>query len=128
MGSSCGVDPAILALGRRVRHRERRESPLLGLAGILRFATVPPLERAVVLRRLGRDRRSVLLGGAARGARLGCAAPLGAGARVPRLAGGGHHAGAVAGARSRRVGGWGGGGGGGPRRGGGAGGGGGWGG
>src|SRR5436190_877413 len=41
--------------------------------------------------------------GAARGTRLGCAPPLGAGARVPRLAGWGHHAGAVAGPRSRRV-------------------------
>src|SRR2546429_6719105 len=106
MGSPCGVDAAILALGRRVRHRERRESPLLGLAGILRFATVPPLERALVLRRLGRDRRSVLLGGAARGTRLGCAPPLGAGARVPRLAGWGHHARAVAGCPHPPCGGW----------------------
>src|SRR5207244_13603096 len=79
--------------------------------GILRFATVPPLGRAVVLRRLDRDRRPVLLDGAARGARVGCAPPLGTGARVPRRAGRGHHAGVVAGPRSRRGGGTAGGGG-----------------
>src|SRR5881296_1139133 len=92
-----------LALGRHVRHRARRESPVPRLAGILRFATVPALERAVVLRRLGRDRRSVLLGGAARGARLGRPAPLGTGARVPRHAPWRHDAGVVARPRPRRV-------------------------
>src|SRR3989454_984876 len=89
--------------GRHVRHRDRRESPVPRLAGILRFTTVPALERAVVLRRLGRDRRSRLLGGAARGARLGRPAPLGTGARVPRHAPWRHDAGVVARPRPRRV-------------------------
>src|SRR3989449_2075769 len=88
------------ALGRA---GDRRESPVPRLAGILRFTTVPALERAVVLRRLGRDRRSRLLGGAARGARLGRPAPLGTGARVPRHAPWRHDAGVVARPRPRRV-------------------------
>src|SRR5437870_5609773 len=59
VGPPRGCPPTALALGRRVRDRDRRESPLPRLAGILRFATVPSLERAVVLRRLDRNRRSL---------------------------------------------------------------------
>src|SRR2546427_11203005 len=99
LGRPPGGAPPTLALGRRVCHRDRRESPLPRLAGVLRFATTPSLERAVVLRRLGRDRRSVLLGGAARGARVGLSATLGSGAHVSRHARRGHDAGAVAWAR-----------------------------
>src|SRR5256714_10996186 len=84
VGASGDGARTALALGRHVRHRDRRESPVPRLAGILRFATVPALERAVVLRRLGRDRRSLLLGSAPRGPRPGPPAPLGTGARVPR--------------------------------------------
>src|SRR6266704_558851 len=103
VGASGDGARTALALGRHVRHRDRRESPVPRLAGILRFATVPALERAVVLRRLGRDRRSLLLGGAARGARLGRQAPLGTGARVPRHAPWRHDAGVVGRPRPRRV-------------------------
>src|SRR3989454_3961845 len=103
VGASGDGAHTALALGRHVRHRDRRESPVPRLAGILRFATVPALERAVVLRRLGRDRRSLLLGSAARGARLGRPAPLGTGARVPRHAPWRHDAGVVARPRPRRV-------------------------
>src|SRR2546426_3964827 len=103
VGASGDGARTALALGRHVRHRDRRESPVPRLAGILRFTTVPALERAVVLRRLGRDRRSLLLGGAARGARLGRPAPLGTGARVPRHAPWRHDAGVVARPRPRRV-------------------------
>src|SRR2546428_2645611 len=119
VGASGDGARTALALGRHVRHRDRRESPVPRLAGILRFATVPALERAVVLRRLGRDRRSLLLGGAARGARLGRPAPLGTGARVPRHAPWHHDAAVVGRPRPRRVvGAAGSGGGGGGRRGG----------
>src|SRR2546430_2409054 len=103
LGRPPGGAPPTLALGRRVCHRDRRESPLPRLAGVLRFATTPSLERAVVLRRLGRDRRSVLLGGAARGARVGRSATLGSGAHVSRHARRGHDAGAVAWQRPRCV-------------------------
>src|SRR6266699_1444283 len=103
VGASGDGAPTALALGCRLCRRDRRESPVPRLAGILRFATVPALERAVVLRRLGRDRRSVLLGGAARGARLGRPAPLGTGARVPRHTPWRHDAGVVARPRPRRV-------------------------
>src|SRR5439155_7898292 len=103
LGGSGDAAPTVLALGCRVCRHDRRESSVPGLAGILRFATVPALERPVVLRRLGRDRRSVLLGGAARGARLGRPAPLGTGARVPRHAPWRHDAGVVARPRPRRV-------------------------
>src|SRR2546426_7097882 len=41
VGPPRGGAPPALALGRRVRHRDRRESPLPRLAGILRLATVP---------------------------------------------------------------------------------------
>src|SRR5206468_8164518 len=103
VGSPCGGDPTTMALGRRQRDRDRRESPVPRLAGILRFATVPTLEHRVVLRRLGRDRRSVLLGGAAHGARVGRPATLGTGARVPHRARRGHDVGVVAWPRPRRV-------------------------
>src|SRR2546426_4005483 len=103
VGASGDGAHTALALGRHVRHRDRRESPVPRLAGILRFATVPALERAVVLRRLGRDRRSLLLGGAARGARVGRSATLGTRARVPRHAPWRHDAGVVARPRPRRV-------------------------
>src|SRR5437762_1641499 len=103
VGASGDGARTALALGRHVRHRDRRESPVPRLAGILRFATVPALERAVVLRRLGCDRRSLLLGGAARGARVGRSATLGTRARVPRHAPWSHDAGVVARPRPRRV-------------------------
>src|SRR5207253_2449920 len=103
VGASGDGARTALALGRHVRHRDRRESPVPRLAGILRFATVPALERAVVLRRLGRDRRSLLLGGAARGARVGRPATLGTRARVPRHTPWRHDAGVVARPRPRRV-------------------------
>src|SRR3989475_8930681 len=103
LGGSGDAAPTVLALGCRVCRHDRRESAVPRLAGILRFATVPALERAVVLRRLGRDRRSLLLGSAARGARLGRPAPLGTGARVPRHAPWRHDAGVVGRPRPRRV-------------------------
>src|SRR5712691_10803417 len=103
VGPPRGSPPTALALGRRVRDRDRRESPLPRLAGILRFATVPSLERAVVLRRLDRNRRSLFLAGTARGARVGRAPPLGTGARIPRHAHGRHDSSGVARRRSRRV-------------------------
>src|SRR2546423_6821658 len=103
VGASGDGARTALALGRHVRHRDRRESPVPRLAGILRFATVPALERAVVLRRLGRDRRSLFLGRRARGGRLGRPAPLGTGARVPRHAPWRHDAGVVGRPRPRRV-------------------------
>src|SRR5690348_17918208 len=65
VGASDDGAPTALALGCRVCRRDRRQSPVPRLAGILRFATVPTVDRAVVLRRLGCDRRSDLLGGAA---------------------------------------------------------------
>src|SRR5439155_479887 len=103
VGASGDGARTALALGRHVRHGDRRESPVPRLAGILRFATVPALERAVVLRRLGRDRRSLLLGGAARGARVGRPATLGTRARVPRHTPWRYDAGVVARPRPRRV-------------------------
>src|SRR5207247_8673218 len=64
-------------------------------SGLVRPASVPAVERALVLRGLGRDRRSILLGGAARRTGVGLPAPLGAGA--PRTPGHewGHHASAL---------------------------------
>src|SRR5216683_2022171 len=103
VGSPRGCPPTALALDRRVRRRNRRESPLPRLAGILRFATVPSLERAVVLRRLDRNRRSFFLAGTARGARVGRAPPLETGAGVPRHALGRHDSRGVARRPSRRV-------------------------
>src|SRR2546429_2652127 len=103
VGASGDGARTALALGRHVRHRDRRESPVPRLAGILRFATVPALERAVVLRRLGCGRRSLPPGRAARGARLGRPAPLGTGARVPRHAPWHHDAAVVGRPRPRRV-------------------------
>src|SRR5207247_6779293 len=82
-----------VALDRGLRRRRRREPPLPRLAGLVRPASVPAVERALVLRGLGGDRRSILLGGAARRTGVGLPAPLGAGA--PRTPGheGGHHGG-----------------------------------
>src|SRR6266404_359716 len=99
-----GVVTVLLRLwAHRARRRNRRESPLPRLAGILRFATVPSLERAMVLRRLARYRRSFFLAGTARVARVGRAPPLETGAGVPRHALGRHDSRGVARRPSRRV-------------------------
>src|SRR5439155_27375112 len=78
-----GAARGALEMARPVHFRDRPESPLSRLAGVLRPAAVPPLEQPLVLRRLGGDRRSRVLARAARGSAVGRAAPLAAGARWP---------------------------------------------
>src|SRR5260370_1540656 len=91
-------------MDRRLRRHDRAEPPVPRLAGVLRAAAVPAVERALVLRRLGGDRRSLLLGRAPRGAGVGRAAALGTGPRLPGRAARARHAGAVAPGRRGRVG------------------------
>src|SRR5581483_7916627 len=94
---------ARVALGGGLRRRCGGEPPLPRLAGVLRPAAVPALERALVLRRLGGDRGPVFLGGAAHGPRLGRPAPLGAGPRVRDAVRGGGGARRGGGTGRRRV-------------------------
>src|SRR3989442_13195347 len=78
-----GAARAAVELARPVHLGDRPQSPVSRLAGVIPPAAVPPLERPLVLRRLGGYRRSPGLARAAPGAAVGRAAPPAAGGSWP---------------------------------------------